>query len=147
MKITKTQLRRIIKEEIQRTMDEGFLDFLTGGGLTATEDDIVKLRAKAILAQQPNQHKEDAIAQATEELKDKKLDRSGNLKGPESEPSSGSEVRYDASSLTNKDRADLAAEKRKAQQAQQAGRKTYAQHSSDAEARKTLRARGAQYRR
>ena len=87
MKITKTQLQQIIKEEIQKELDESFLggikNFLTGGGLSADEQRAVDNRTKDILADQPNQRKEDAEKQAKYELKNGKLDKMGKLKGPE----------------------------------------------------------------
>jgi hypothetical protein len=84
MKITKSELRQIIKEEVQKELDEGFLDFLTGGGLSADEQRAVDNRTKQIMADEKGAlGKSDAMKQAKYELKNGKLDKMGKLKGPE----------------------------------------------------------------
>ena len=109
MKITKTQLRQIIKEEVQKELDEGFLDFLTGGGLSATDEDIVARRTKDLV--DSGAKKSDAAEQAKKELKAKSLDRMGKLKssgkssGPEGEPD------WRNMDWNDKERAEIAAMK------------------------------------
>tara|TARA_B100000085_G_scaffold223113_1_gene208285 strand:- start:600 stop:959 length:360 start_codon:yes stop_codon:yes gene_type:complete len=83
MKITKSQLRQMIKEEVQKELDEGLLDFLTGKGLTANQQRAVDNRTKEIMADQPNQSEKDAMKQAKYELENGMLDDMGKLKGPE----------------------------------------------------------------
>ena len=67
MKITKTQLRQIIKEEVQKELDENFLsgikDFITGGGLSATDEDIIARRTADLVASGPLKGKEYAAEQ------------------------------------------------------------------------------------
>ena len=93
MKITKTQLRKIIKEEVEKTIEEGaFLDFLTGKGLTATEADTVMKRSKHWLGMYPKAAGGGKDAQkwayeiAKSEFKEGMLNRDGTIKGPEREP-------------------------------------------------------------
>ena len=83
MKITKSQLRQMIKEEVQKELDEGLLDFLTGKGLTAKQQRAVDNRTEEIMADQPNQSEKDAMKQAKYELENGMLDDMGKLKGPE----------------------------------------------------------------
>ena len=72
----------MIKEEVQKELDEGLLDFLTGKGLTADQQRAVDNRTKEILANEPLT-KSDAMKQAKYELENGKLDKMGKLKGPE----------------------------------------------------------------
>ena len=93
MKITKTQLRQIIKEEVQKELDESFLDgikdFLTGGGLTANQERAIKNRTQELMASGPLKGKEYAAGeQAKKDFKAGLLDTMGKLKssGKSSEP-------------------------------------------------------------
>ena len=89
MKITKSQLRQMIKEEIAKEINsdeniQEFLGFLTGGGLSADEQRAVDNRTKQIMDDAKGAvGKDDAIKQAKHELKNGKLDKMGKLKGPE----------------------------------------------------------------
>jgi len=48
MKITKSQLKDIIKEEIESTMDEGFLDIFKGLPATGRTQPLQELQAKKV---------------------------------------------------------------------------------------------------
>ncbi len=152
MKLTKSQLRQIIKEEIENTLDENFFggikDFLTGGGLTAQEEHALENRTKELMASGPLKGKEYAAGErAKKELKAGLLDKVGKLKssGKSSEPEGEPDWRN--MDWNDKERAEIAAMKRQQRNQRNASRPTYASAKSDAEARKMLRARSAQYRR
>jgi len=141
MKITKTQLRQIIKEEVQKELDEGFLsgikDFITGDQLSATDKDIIARRTQALVDSGAGES--EAAEQAKKELKAKSLDRMGKLKAPKDYGDTS--MRYDSSSFSDKDRAEIAGMKRQQRDQRNASRPTYASAKSDAEARNLLRAR------
>tara|TARA_R100000388_G_C7149992_1_gene114076 strand:+ start:48 stop:467 length:420 start_codon:yes stop_codon:yes gene_type:complete len=136
MKITKTQLRQIIKEEVQKELDENFLDKVGDAmykgkeafkGAVGIKTDAQK-KAKRIIKRRVDYLVHDmqmdgpeAEAQAAAEFKAGKLDDRGVPKdGLERSVSAGvKDDPYGAGS----------------------GRPTYASAKSDAEARRMLRAR------
>jgi len=141
MKITKTQLRQIVKEEIlnevnsSKQLQELFGMF--GGGLSATDKDIVARRTQALVDSGAGES--EAAEQAKKELKAKSLDRMGKLKAPKDYGDTS--IGYDASSFSDKDRAEIAGMKRQQRDQRNASRPTYASAKSDEEARNMLRAR------
>jgi hypothetical protein len=83
MKLTKSQLRQIIKEEVQKELDENVFgaikNFLTGEDqLSATDEDTIARRTADLVASGVQKHA--AAQQAKKELKAKLLDRMGKMK-------------------------------------------------------------------
>jgi len=108
MKITKSQLRQIIKEEVQKELDEGLMTdifkdtiksiaaFFTGENqLSADEQNIIKKRSEHWLKEYPNAAgggkaaEKWAMATAMSEFRAGELDNQGNIKGPEKKADPG----------------------------------------------------------
>jgi hypothetical protein len=160
MKITKTQLRQIIKEEILNEVNSskqlqelfgGIKKFLKGRSDQVDPYSTKEQSAIEQLAMRIEQDKEGKYKEATQ-----KMFRKDRVKGEEAisvaigilgEPgfgqkkSSGGAVGYDASSFSDKDRAEIAGMKRQQRDQRNASRPTYASAKSDEEARNMLRAR------
>lgn len=160
MKITKSQLRQIIKEEVQKELDSdenlqelfgGIKKFLKGRSDQVDPYSTKEQSAIGQLAMRIETDKEGKYKEATQ-----KMFRKDRVKGEEAisvaigilgEPGFGQKkhpdgvVGYDASSFSDKDRAEIAAMKKQQRNQRNASRPTYASAKSDQEARNLLRAR------